>query len=379
MTFLGQKPNRIKTETETNPQTQSRNGVPPINVLAGASLPKSTPTLTLLASLVISVAMFALEALSADREVNIPGVVLAALGLYLVSITAISGIIEGGRRAKDRLMSALIVVAFGLAVLPLVSVVWTVLLRGLNRLDWTFLSTTMRGVLDDGGGVLHAIVGTLNITMTATVISVPIGLLTAIYLVEYGRGPLARAITFFVDVMTGIPSIVAGLFAYAIFAMIFGPGIRMGLSGAIALSVLMIPIVVRTCDEMIRLVPNELREASLALGVPKWLTVLKVVLPTSIAGITTGIIVAIARIIGETAPLLLVAGYTTSMNWNMLEGRMMTLPVFVYDQYKNKGIDEIAFDDRAWSGALVLIIIVMLLNLASRFIAHVFSPKFGRR
>ncbi|MGB3413217.1 MAG: phosphate ABC transporter permease PstA, partial [Microbacteriaceae bacterium] len=211
-----------------------------------------------------------------------------------------------------------------------------------------------------------------------TLISVPIGLFTAIYLVEYGRGPLAKSITFLVDVMTGIPSIVAGLFAYALFSMIFGAGTRSGLAGAVALSVLMIPIIVRSCDEMLRLVPNELREASLALGVPQWLTILKVVLPTSIAGITTGIIVAIARIIGETAPLLLVAGYTVNMNWNMVQGRMMTLPVFVYDQYKNKGIEEAFFDARAWSGALVLILIVMILNLGARLIAHAFSPKIRR-
>src|SRR5690606_24815690 len=126
-------------------------------------------------------------------------------------------------------------------------------------------------------------------TGIATVISVPVGLLTSIYLVEYGRGALARAITFFVDVMTGIPSIVAGLFAYALFSLAFGPGVRLGVAGAVALSVLMIPVVVRSSEEMLRLVPNELREAAFALGVPKWLTILKVVLPTSLAGITTGV------------------------------------------------------------------------------------------
>src|SRR5690606_13940604 len=121
--------------------------------------------------------------------------------------------------------------------------------------------------------------------------------------------------------------------------MLLGPGTRSGLAGAVALSVLMIPVVVRSCEEMLRLVPNELREASLALGVPKWLTILKVVLPTSMAGITTGVIVAIARVIGETAPLLVVAGFTYNMNWDMLSGRMMTLPVFGYYQYKNQGLE----------------------------------------
>src|SRR5699024_9116358 len=154
-----------------------------------------------------------------------------------------------------------------------------------------------------------------------TLISVPVGLLTAIYLVEYSRGRLAKAITFFVDVMTGIPSIVAGLFAYALFALIFGPGVRMGIMGAIALSVLMIPVVVRSNEEMLKLVPNELREASYALAVPKWRTILKVVLPTSLAGITTGVTLAIARVIGETAPLLVTVGITSGDNINPVDGR----------------------------------------------------------
>ena len=142
--------------------------------------------------------------------------------------------------------------------------------------------------------------------------SIPVGLLTAVYLVEYGKGRLARAITFFVDVMTGIPSIVAGLFAFALFALFFGPGVRMGFGGAVALSVLMIPVVVRATEEMLKIVPNELREAAYALGTPKWRTIIKVVIPTSIAGIASGITLAIARVIGETAPLLIIAGLTTA-------------------------------------------------------------------
>jgi len=178
--------------------------------------------------------------------------------------------------------------------------------------------------------------------------------------------------------MTGIPSIVAGLFAYALFALFFGPGIRMGFMGSVALSVLMIPVVVRSSEEMLRLVPNELREAAFALGVPKWLTIVKVVLPTSIAGITTGIMLSISRVIGETAPLLLTAGVTASMNFNLFEGRMMTLPVFAYSQYMNQGIPAQAYIDRAWAAAFVLIVIVMALNLVARLIAKIFSPTLGR-
>ena len=178
--------------------------------------------------------------------------------------------------------------------------------------------------------------------------------------------------------MTGIPSIVAGLFAFALFALFLGPGIRMGIMGSIALSVLMIPVVVRSSEEMLRLVPNELREAAYALGVPKWLTIAKVVLPTSIAGITTGVMLSISRVIGETAPLLLTAGVATSMNYNLFEGRMMTLPVFAYTQYMNAGIPVQAYHDRAWAAALILIVFVMVLNLVARLVAKIFSPKLGR-
>src|SRR5690625_3925510 len=203
------------------------------------------------------------------------------------------------RRLTNRLFQFLIYGAFGLALIPLVSVSWTVLSNGIERLSPYFLSVTMRGVYGgmDAGGIYHAIIGTLLITAIATVISVPIGLLVANYLVEYRQGSkLVRVVTYLVDVITSIPSIVAGLLAYALYADIIGSGIRSGVVGLVALSVLMIPIVVRSCAEMLRLVPHDLREASYALGVPKWLTVIKVVLRTAIGGIGTGITLAIARI-----------------------------------------------------------------------------------
>jgi len=287
------------------------------------------------------------------------------------------------------MMTGLVFASFAVALIPLISVSWTVLSKGLGRFNLNFLSVSMRGVFGgmDAGGIYHAIVGTIEITALASLISVPIGLLAAIYLVEYGRGALARTVTFFVDVMTGIPSIVAGLFAYALFAVIFGPGVRFGVVGAVALSVLMIPVVVRSCEEMLRLVPNELREAALALGVPKWLTVVKVVLRTAIAGLGTGIMLAVARVIGETAPLLITVGVIDSINFNVFDGRMMTLPVYVYRQY-SQGlvpcnnpaavcIPTINYD-RAWAAALTLILIVMLLNLLGRLITKFFAPKTAR-
>ncbi len=151
----------------------------------------------------------------------------------------------------------------------------------------------------------------------------------------------------------------------------------MGIAGSVALSVLMIPVVIRSTEEMLKIVPNELREASLALGVPKWLTVVKVVLPTAIGGIVTGVMIAIARVIGETAPLLLVAGFTSSMNYDPTDGRMMTLPVFVYTSYANVGTNFQAYIDRAWAGALTLMLIVMILNLGARLVSKFFAPKKG--
>jgi phosphate transport system permease protein len=324
-------------------------------------------------------ASFGLQVLIAsdsdNAEINfIPVAIFGLLG-FTVAIYVISRIIEGVRKATDRLVTIMVSTAFSLALIPLLSLAYTVLTKGVARFDAEFFTFSMRNIVGEGGGALHAIIGTVEITGIATLISVPIGIMAAIYLVEYGRGTIARLVTFFVDVMTGVPSIVAGLFAYALFVIFFGPGVRMGLGGAIALSLLMIPVVIRATEEMLKIVPNELREAAYALGVPKWLTVLKVVLPTSLAGIATGIMIAIARVIGETAPLLLIAGFTASMNYNPLDERMMTLPVFVYTSYANQGVDMQAYLDRAWAGALTLMLIVMVLNLVARLISKYFSPK----
>ncbi|ALJ19620.1 phosphate ABC transporter permease PstA [Microbacterium sp. No. 7] len=347
--------------------------------LTSGKLPNWAPWALLAASFAVSAAVLGVVAGASGDEFSLGGWLALGAVVYLVLIYAISRIVEGGRRAVDRFITGVVTLAFGIAMIPLISVSITVIANGFARFDAEFFSTSMRGALGEGGGGLHAIMGTLLITLAAAVISIPIGLMTAVYLVEYGaNNRLARSITFLVDVMTGIPSIVAGLFAYAVFALIFGPGVRMGVVGAIALSVLMIPVVVRSTEEMLRLVPNELREASYALGVPKWLTIVKVVLPTSIAGITTGVMLAVARVIGETAPLLITAGFTDSMNYNLFDGRMQTLPVYIYSQYAYQGIPAEAYVDRAWAGALTLILIVMVLNLVARIVAKVFAPKTGR-
>lgn len=301
-----------------------------------------------------------------------------AVALYGVALPVWSRLVENPRAAKDRLVTTLVWVAFSLALLPLFSLVWTVVKNGAPALSAEFFTYSMRNVVGEGGGIYHAILGTLLVTLAAAVISVPIGLMSAIYLVEYGGGRMARTVTFLVDVMTGIPSIVAGLFAYALFVLFFGEGVRMGIGGAVALSLLMIPVVVRSSEEMLKLVPHELREASYALGVPKWRTIVKVVLPTAMAGLITGIMLAVARVAGETAPLLIVAGSTDSVNLNLFGERMMTLPVFIYYSYMQPGVPPEFGQERAWGAALVLIAIVMALNLLARAVGRLFSPKSDR-
>ncbi len=357
--------------------------VAPPRVLANAfttgKLPRWMPWPILAVSLAVSLGAFGLWAAASEDSFNWIGGMIVGVALFIVANWVIARLVEGGRQAADRLVTSLVTSAFVLALIPLVWLTITVVTDGLpTLLNGTFLTHSMRNVVGEGGGALHAIVGTLLITGVAAVISIPIGLMTAIYLVEYGTGRLARGITFFVDVMTGIPSIVAGLATYALFALLFGDGVRSGFAGSVALSILMIPVVVRSSEEILKLVPNELREASYALGVPKWRTIVKVVLPTSVAGITTGIMLSISRVIGETAPLLIVAGFTASMNYNPFSERMMSLPVFVYTQYVSPGTDAEFYLQRAWAGALTLILIVALLNAIARLVSHFFSPRFGR-
>jgi phosphate transport system permease protein len=308
-------------------------------------------------------------------------IAILALGTVLLGTALLYGLsraLEGRRTATDRLVTCVVYSAFGLAMVPLGSLAYEVVRRGAPRLDGQFFTWSLLGVVGEGGGAYHAIMGTLVITALTTLISVPIGLMTAIYLVEYGSGRLKRAITFLVDVMTGIPSIVAGLFAYALFVIFFGPGVRLGIAGAVALSVLMIPVVVRSAEEVIKLVPNELREAAYALGVPKWRTIVKVVIPTAMAGLATGVTLAIARVIGETAPLLVTVGIANATNFDPFEGRMATLPVYAYYQLTQPGVPPEYAIDRAWTAALILIMIVMGLNVVARLISRFFAPTTGR-
>ena len=274
------------------------------------------------------------------------------------------------------LATSVVWVAFVAAVVPLAALTFYTVQQGIAVVDANFLTHSMKGVLSagPGGGIYHALIGTLQQVALATLIAAPLGLLTAVYLVEYGRGGLARAVTFFVDVMTGIPSIVAGLFILSLWIIMLDMGYS-GFAGSLALCILMIPIVVRSTEEMLKLVPNELREASLALGIPKWRTILKVVLPTSIGGIVNGVMLAIARITGETAPVLLLVWGTATINANPFDGPQASLPMYIYLQYNNGS--EPAYD-RAWAAALTLIAFVMILNLVARGIARFTAPTTGR-
>ncbi len=296
------------------------------------------------------------------------GFLVVALLLFLVAQTIVSTSVEGWRHAKNRLMTSLLICAVVLAVLPLGGVLAYTVAKGIGRFDGVFFGHSMRAVAesDAGGGAYHAIIGTLEQVGLATLISVPIGVLVAVYLVEYSSGRLGRVVSFFVDVMTGLPSIVAGLFILALWVLLLRQG-NSGFAGSLALTILMLPTVVRSCEEMLKLVPASLREASYALGVAKWITVVRIVLPTALPGIVTGVMLAVSRVMGETAPVLLTVFGNSAINTNPFDGPQASLPLFVYNEVSQ------SFDtavNRAWTGALTLIVIVLLLNLIARTVAR---------
>lgn len=281
---------------------------------------------------------------------------------------------SASRVLRDRLATALVYACFGLALVPLAWILWSVLSQGVNLLgSMSWWLTSQRNITPDvvGGGVYHAIVGTLLQALVCALIAVPVAVFTAIYLVEYGRGAFARVVSFMVDILTGVPSIVAALFVYAVWVTIFGFK-RVGFAVSLALVLLMIPVVVRSTEEMLKLVPNELREASYALGVPKWKTIAQIVLPTAIGGIITGIMLGLARVMGETAPLLILGPYAAAINTNLFDGPQAALPTMIVEQFQNL---EDPATNRMWASALTLILIVLLLNIAGRFVARFSGVK----
>ena len=281
---------------------------------------------------------------------------------------------SSSRAAKDLIARVVMWTAFFVAVIPLVWILASTLIKGGQMLlESSWWTNSQAGITPRrvGGGAAHAIQGTLYLALVTAVISVPIGVLTAVYLVEYGRGRLARLVSFMVDILTGIPSIVAALFIYALWVSTIGLQ-RVPFAVSLALVILMIPTVVRSTEEMLKLVPNELREASYALGVPKWKTIMKVVIPTAFSGIITGILLGLARVMGETAPLIILGPYTKVIATDLFSGLMATLPTMINN---DRGENLQPALDRVWGAALTLILLIFVLNLLGRFIGRFSKVK----
>ena len=278
------------------------------------------------------------------------------------------------RALRNHLARVVMWAAFAIAMVPLVWILWSVVTKGgallLNSTWWT---NSQRGITNRmvGGGAVHAIEGTLIEALATAVMAVPIGVMTAIYLVEYGRGRLASIVSFTVDILTGIPSIVAALFIYAIWVTTFGFQ-RVGFAVCLALVLLMIPVIVRSTEEMLKLVPNDLREASYALGVPKWKTIARVVVPTAFSGIITGILLGLARIMGETAPLLILGPYTKDIATDLFGGLVPTLPTMI-NQDRTEVLQPAV--DRVWGAAMTLILMILVLNIAGRLFSRLGAPR----
>jgi phosphate transport system permease protein len=282
------------------------------------------------------------------------------------------------RRVANNVATVLVVLSMVIALTPLLLVVGSVIAKGFKAITssvwWTHSQAGMTAFVT-GGGAYHAIVGTLLQGLLCAAISVPIGLMVAIYLVEYGGGTqLGRLATFMVDILSGVPSIVAALFIYALCVATLGLP-RSEFAVSLALVLLMVPVIVRATEEMLRIVPVDLREASYALGIPKWKTIVRIVIPTGLAGIITGIMLAVARVMGETAPLLILVGYSQSMNFNIFSGFMGSLPGMIYNQTSaGAGVNPIP-TDRLWGAALTLILVIAVINIGARVIAKIFAPK----
>ncbi|GAY09240.1 phosphate ABC transporter permease PstA [Pseudonocardia sp. N23] len=283
--------------------------------------------------------------------------------------------ISAGRKARNGVATVLMTLAFLIALVPLVWVIWTVVSQGIAAVvSSTWWSQSLNGLLarQEGGGAYHAIIGTLLQGLVCAVIATPIGIMVAIYLVEYGAGTrLARATTFMVDILTGVPSIVAALFVYAVWISIFGLP-RSALAVSLALVLLMLPVVVRSTEEMLRIVPDDLREASYALGVPKWKTIVKIVIPTALSGMLTGIVLALARVMGETAPVLILVAYAPYINFDIFGGNMASLPLMMTVERANPTD---AGADRLWGAAITLILIITIFQLLAAVLSKITAPK----
>ncbi|MEJ5929057.1 phosphate ABC transporter permease PstA [Corynebacterium sp. H128] len=284
--------------------------------------------------------------------------------------------ISSRRKTTNAIAAGIIYFAMFLAFIPLVWVLYEVISKGFGPVlnaDWW--AKSQKGVLYTlpGGGAAHAIIGTFVQAGITSIVSIPIGIFTAIYLVEYSNGNrLGRITTFMVDILSGVPSIVSALFIYSVWIVLFGFE-RSGIAVALALVLLMVPVIVRNTEEMLRVVPQDLREASYALGVPKWKTIAKIVLPTALSGIVTGVMLAIARVMGESAPVLILVGSTQAINWNPMKAPQSSLPLMMLDMYKAGSTQPVM--DKMWGAAFTLVVIIAVLNIGARIISAKFSVK----
>jgi phosphate transport system permease protein len=269
-----------------------------------------------------------------------------------------------GRRIKNSIAATLFVTSFVIALVPLIWLLWVVVQRGwyaITQPGWW--SHSLRGILPEqfAGGVYHALYGTVVQAAVAAIIAVPLGFMTAIYLAEYRSSRLARFTSFMVDVLAGLPSIVAALFIFSLWIATMGFQ-QSAFAVSLALVLLMLPIVVRSTEEMLKLVPDDLREASYALGIPKWKTIIRIVVPVAMPGIISGVLLSIARVMGETAPVLVLVGYSRSINFDIFNGNMASLPLLIYSELNNP---EHAGFLRVWGAALTLILVVAVVYLVA--------------
>jgi phosphate transport system permease protein len=276
--------------------------------------------------------------------------------------------IRPGRRRKDRAIRSVLLAATLLALLPLVLILWYLVKKGIGAWSGSFFTTDPNGnFLGDPGGVKSAILGTLEMVGLATAIAVPVGIGVALYLTEYGRGSrFGSAVRYFIDVMTGVPSVVFGLFVYITLVVAGVGGGFAGWKGSVALALLMLPVVTRSAEVVLLLVPDSLREAALALGAPRWRVVLRIVLPTALPGLVTGSLLAIARAAGETAPLLFTATLVNGTNFDLSQ-RMNSLPAQIF---ADVGQAQDRLVQRAWGAALALVVLILIFTLFARFVSR---------
>ena len=303
------------------------------------------------------------------------GFSLVLIGMAILTAAVLTGVRKDRKAVTNSVTTVLVYIAAAFVVIPLISILWEIFSRGISGLSLGIFTRDMSATSTDAplneGGLIHALVGTIYLIVFASVVSTPIGILAALYIVEV-KGKFAGLVRFFVQAMSGVPSIVAGLFLYAVWLITLGNSYNTFV-GAGALAILMIPTVARTAEEVLKLIPNDLREAGLAMGATQWRTVSMVVIPAARSGLVTAVILGIARVAGETAPLLLTIGGSDALNLNPASGNNAALPQYVW---KNLLLGNELAISRAWLGVMVLIILVFIFFTLARVLG---AAKGGKK